>query len=337
MIPTTWVLPNNTTLIGEGDNLPASTTTASGTTIQACKPNQCTFTGTDMIDLGTSIVCPLIGGVHICNSVSVQNLTLDGQGQSLNGIVNTYAQTGTYVDHVSLYQILGTGLSLSSNASDSGPYSNITFDTGTYAGGSSTCVNINGLSGTRGIRGLSCTSRTEASAAILLDSSNNFIKDVTITGFHDGISVGANAPAKSNVLVNIVGETKNCNPVCGSPINTIHISSNGNPNVTDIIIMGATNDGPGTVTIADDLTATNLSDPSVGMYVLGKKSNNGYSRFTTSPNAATWATGTSAPSGTCVQGSLYSCTGASASCTNSNGAAALWGCPLTSSTWQPIK
>lgn len=61
VIPTTWVLPNNTTLIGVGDNLPASTSAASSTTIQACKQsiNSCSFTGSDMIDLGTSIVCPL--------------------------------------------------------------------------------------------------------------------------------------------------------------------------------------------------------------------------------------------------------------------------------------
>jgi hypothetical protein len=131
LIRSTWVLPNNTTLIGVGDGLPASTT-ASSTTIQACKQsiNGCSFTGTDMIDLGTSIVCPLIGTIHVCNSVSLENLTLDGQGQSINGIVNSNSQTGSYVDHVSLYQILGTGLLAEGNANNSGPYSNITFDTG---------------------------------------------------------------------------------------------------------------------------------------------------------------------------------------------------------------
>jgi hypothetical protein len=104
IIPTTWVLPNHTTLIGVGDALP-STTLASSTTIQACKSQSCSFSGTDMIDLGASL-CPLVNGIHICNSVSVENLTLDGKGQSINGIVNSNSQTGSYVDHVSLYQIL---------------------------------------------------------------------------------------------------------------------------------------------------------------------------------------------------------------------------------------
>ena len=126
VIPKTWVLPNNTTLIGVGDALP-STSSASSTTIQACL-NSCSFTGTDMIDLGTSTLCPLHGEIPVCNSVSVENLVLDGQGQTINGIVNSNSQTGSYVDHVSLYQILGTGLLAESNANNSGPYSNITFD-----------------------------------------------------------------------------------------------------------------------------------------------------------------------------------------------------------------
>jgi hypothetical protein len=132
VIPTTWVLPNNTTLIGVGDNLPASTSAASSTTIQACK-NTCSFTGSDMIDFGSPVLC-----APMCNSVSVENLTLDGQGQTINGIVNANSQTGSYVDHVSLYQILGTGLLVESNANNSGPYSNITFDTGGYSGAPST-------------------------------------------------------------------------------------------------------------------------------------------------------------------------------------------------------
>lgn len=85
IIPGTWVLPNYTRLVGAGDALDyLSTGTVSvGTTLQACKSsiNGCSFNSneTDMIDLGTS---PLCGPA--CNSVSVENLTLDGLGQSLS-------------------------------------------------------------------------------------------------------------------------------------------------------------------------------------------------------------------------------------------------------------
>jgi hypothetical protein len=51
-----------------------------------------------MIDLGSSTICDPLNNGTVCNNVSVENLILDGQGQSLNGIVNSNAQTGTYVD-----------------------------------------------------------------------------------------------------------------------------------------------------------------------------------------------------------------------------------------------
>jgi hypothetical protein len=112
-------------------------------------------------------------------------LNLDGNGLAIDGIDNSLLQDSTYVDHVSLYQILGTGLSVSGNATNSGPYSNITFNTGAYSPTSTTaCVSINGLAATRGIRGLSCTAQSIAgSAAVLLDSASNVIKDVRIVGF----------------------------------------------------------------------------------------------------------------------------------------------------------
>jgi len=149
VIPGTWVLPNNTTLIGEGDDLylgtPQSPPTFA-TTLQACKTsvNSCSFTGSDMIDLGSSPICDPQNNGSVFNNVAVEHLALDGLGQSLNGIVNANAQTGSHVDHVRLYQILGTGLWLEGNASGSGPYSNITFDTGNSGLTATACASING-------------------------------------------------------------------------------------------------------------------------------------------------------------------------------------------------
>jgi hypothetical protein len=148
IISSMWILPVNTHLIGEGDGIPSSGSTP-GTTIQAASG----FSGT-MIQFGSSPpICPSSG----CTGISVEKLTLDGQGQSINGIGNGFSQDFSYVDHVGLYQILGTGLSVSGTANNSGPYSNITFDTGASTGPSSTvCASINGLTGTRGIQRLSC-------------------------------------------------------------------------------------------------------------------------------------------------------------------------------------
>jgi len=183
VIPSTWTLPPNTHLIGEGEGI-LSTGFTLGTTIQA----QSGFAGA-MISLGLS------SGCTPCTGISVQNLTLDGQRQSIDGIDNANAQDLSFVDHAALYRIRGTGLAVSGTANNSGPYSNITFDLGGDSGTSSThCASINGsngLTGTHGIHGLSCMSENnDPPAAVLLDASNNSIEDVKIVGFYDGILVG---------------------------------------------------------------------------------------------------------------------------------------------------
>jgi hypothetical protein len=342
IIPGPWVLPANTHLIGEGDGIPSST---AGTTIQVAS----SFSGSTILQFGSaSSFCPSVNNVPICTGISVENLTLDGNAQSINGISNQYAQTNTYVNRVSFYRVLGTGLlvstptSGSSSASSSGPYSNLKFDTGGYSGTSATvCAsidNVNGaLLGTRGIHGLSCTSETnDPPAAVLLDASNNSIEDVRIVGFYDGVLVGAHAVAQSNVLINVIGDTVASGP---TPVNTVHISTN--KSVTDLSIVGLGNmGGSGTYTLWDEVTGPHLLDSTVGIYALGESPSNGigHSRFSTSPNVAHWTVGTAAPTNSgnpCSQGSLYSCTGS-----GGNGCShALWVCAPSGQTtaWAVIK
>jgi hypothetical protein len=322
VIPGSWLLPNGTHLIGQGDNI------GFGTTIQAQSSG---FSGTAMIQFGNA--CP----TPACTAISVENLNLDGNGKTINGIVNSLSQGLSYVDHVSLYQIVGTGLSVSTGADNSGPYSNITFDTGGASGTSSTvCASINGTAATRGFRGLSCKSNMGyPPAAVLLDASNNSIEDVRIVNFYDGIRVGSLLNAQNNTLVNILGDT--APPYLYAPVYTVHIENVGNT-VTDLSVVGASNSQiSGTYTIVDDITSTDLVDSTVALYALGKPANGGYSRFVTSPSYPTWVTGSSAPTGSsCTKGSLYSCTGTATNCSASSTSYALWGCP-SGSGWVGIK
>ena len=90
--------------------------------------SNCSFSGT-MIQFGSAPpFCPIARSGPVCTGIALEHLTLDGQGQAINGIANAESQANSYVDHVSLYRILGIGLSVSGTANDSGPYSNITFD-----------------------------------------------------------------------------------------------------------------------------------------------------------------------------------------------------------------
>lgn len=189
-IPGAWVLPNGTALIGENNRPPATASSGgqNATTLVACTtsicPNTGNFSGTTMLQFGDS-TCPSAG----CRGISVEGIALNGNGFNTDGITNANARERSYVDHVTLYQILGVGLQIGTGADNSGPYSNITFDTGTFSPSftSTACAKINGTSGTRGIHSLSCIGEsTNGSVGVYLDSSNNSLDDIRIMGFDDG-------------------------------------------------------------------------------------------------------------------------------------------------------
>src|SRR5215471_11452380 len=119
-IPNKWVLPGGTMLIGEGTSTVSNANGLVQTTLQACKTGitGCTTdfpSNTPMLQFGSS------AGVK---GISVEQLTLNGNNLSINGIENANSHDQTYVDHVSLFQILGTGLYIHGAAKNSGPYTN---------------------------------------------------------------------------------------------------------------------------------------------------------------------------------------------------------------------
>jgi hypothetical protein len=151
-----------------------------------------------------------------------------------------------------------------------------------------------------GLHGLTCISNAIPQAAVLVDSSNNSIEDIRVQGFIDGIAIGTNGSAQSDIVMNATGGSGVTHLI---NIETAHT-------VSDLSIVGITR-GLSDVTILDNLTSTTLSDEYVGTYVLGESilidSNTAYSRFTTSPNVPTLGVGTSTPtSTTCTKGSLFS-------------------------------
>jgi len=161
-----------------------------------------------------------------------------------------------------------------------------------------------------------------------LDSPNNTIEDVRITGFTAGITVGGNANVQSAALMNITGGT--------NVTNLIQISSAHA--VTDLAIMGVFKNGAtNAIQDLETLPASKqlINDTTVGLYVIGEKMGTAaaYSRFTTSPNAnaVTWSTGTSAltvGSACPSTGSMYS---------NTHGVANSTWYVCTGGTWANIK
>ncbi len=304
-----WVLPDRTRIIGVGSgaNGLSVTTLQAGTGVTGA-----------MIEMGagSSTVCPATN--NVCNGVGVEDLRLDGANVAgVIGIQNQYSQELSYVNRVTFYRVKGIGLQVGgasgspAGAQDSGPYTNIRFEYPNNATPALTtvCAQIIGAP-TRGIHGLTCAnfSTTIPKVAVNVDSASNSMEDVSINGFTDGIQVGANGSAQSNVLLNISGafSTGNLIHLCSGVSGSCGSSSN---TVTDISIIGATNSSAGGDIIKDDVTVTSVSDAHVGIYVLGEQvSNAGYSRFTTSPNWPNWSVGSSplTVGSSCTAGSLYS-------------------------------
>ncbi len=308
-ISRTWILPDGTKIVGRGAGAPGD----SVTTIEASS----TFTGGWMIQMGpnSSNVPPLIACSTTtgCTDVSVEDLALNGgtKGASISGIINGQSRDMSYVRNVSMTQIGGTGLKVWSLAGNSGPYTNINFDSGTIGSSTTICAQVVSTATvnvpTRGIHGLTCNSESSTSPniAVQIDASNNVVEDVQISGFEDGIVMGAtaNVSSTSNVVLNATGSS--------TVTDLIHLETTGT--VEDISLMGVSANGSA-VTIKDDVSSTpSLSDSHIAMYVLGQStpissSGNGYSRFTTSTsaNVVTWGVGSSAPTTPCNKGSLFS-------------------------------
>ncbi len=314
---------------------------------------------------GSPCICPLANNGPGCAGIGVQDLVLDGSklnGAAVNGIYNGASQEMTYVDHVTFNNIEGIGLRIfGANSGGSGPYSNLVFNAGTnakpgtIAAGGTACVDIQSL--IRGIHGITCTaagSQGSPAAAIYVDGGytatadggGNTLEDIHIDGFQDGLLVGSQLGAPGYIFMNINGsngnnakDLKNVIHVCGTPaIAPCPTTQNA---VLNLTMMGVTSTAAGLNTIEDDLTNTTLSDPSVGMYILGTPfvsagSTVGYSRFTTSPKAASWAVGTGVVSGSCsagANGSLFSQT-------NGTPGSTLYACVPNSgnsSAWKAIK
>lgn len=310
-----WVLPPGARLIGEGGEDPGSPTDSSvtRTIIQACSSatqTNCTakFSGSQIVKM-TGSACT--GGF----GVSIEDLVLDGNSLAIDGVDNINCQEHSYVKHVTIYRALDIGISVSSTAQNSGPYSNITFDLDTQTPTSSTyCAYIQAT--TRGIQKITCTTGATGvtgydtgTNAIWLASgaTNNTVEDVRIEGFAVGVYVGAS----SVVVKNVDGDT-NWRGGSAPAVYVVEIGSG----VANVALIGVSNNCTvncsSAYSINDTPEGQTLKDQFVAMYALGNAlagTTNVYSRFTTSPSLASWSVGTAVPNTTTytcpAKGSLY--------------------------------
>jgi hypothetical protein len=322
-----WAIHDQSQIVGEGPARTILQASTSGFSDPYASPN------TAILHMGK----PSIGGVGggIVFEVRIEHLTLDGQGQTLDGIDNQNAEELSYVDDVAINNVNGNGIFLAldpagrmNGGSDhSGPYTNITFQTSSAVSGTA-CVNVQ-FSEPRALYGVTCIGNASSNGAILLDGGNVAVEDVRIDGFQEGIRIGSQSggvdSGQNDLVMNITG-TNTVNTT--GTANLVHIYSGSTGNIT---VSGVTS--VGTNSILDSLTGTTLTDSHIGIYILGQAVSGGYSRFTTSPNRPNWAVASSAPAGNCTaNGSLLS---------NTTGVlgSTLWVCANngTANKWTAVK
>jgi hypothetical protein len=303
--------------------------------------NHCgsTFSGTDVIDMGTS-------GCTGCSGITIEHLKVDGNGLLVNGIRN-YSGDPSYVSDVNFSNIgmpsgsggSATALIVDANAAGSGPYTNLNLTSGGICGtgGCGACVSIQAP--TRGLHGITCSSvgvGAAAKAAIYVNANNNSVEDVHIEVFTDGIQIGTpsgTTPVSNVVVSNVTGaNVVNVVHVCGTKYGSASCGNTTAPN--DVALLHISNGSTaGADAVLDDVTGTVVgvipaggASSTVGMYLLGTSvvDSNGevaVPRFTTAPGifgtsgggVPTWAVGSMAPSGSSCgltgangAGSLYS-------------------------------
>ena len=321
-----WVLPGNVKLIGVSGGA-GNTTLVANSSI------------TDVIDMGSSGYC----SSQPCSGISIEHLTIFGNGNASNGIVNNWAQSTSYVNDVTIQNVNCAGLIV--GAANSGPYTNIYYLNGSQSssctgGGTSVlyplCVDIEAQ--TRGVHGITCAltamiNSPTKRAAIYVNASNNTVEDAHIESFWDGIQVG-DVPSNENSVGNVViasvdggnngsGTIQNIVHICGS-----HPASSGAPcnsiagTVTDVSVIQSTYvAGRSTETsVQDDVTGTSIpatnGNSLTSLYTLGEAIGGGYTLFSTSPTATnasgsvtgvTRGVGGNHVTGTCnTPGALYS-------------------------------
>lgn len=313
-VSTTWILPNSARIVGEGQN----TNLVAGSGLSGY-----------IVEMGSSSMCPTGG---YCSSVGVEHMLLQSNG-AVGGIYNGWSQTGSYVNDVN-FRLFGcasmcatktyVGLQVDPGATNSGPYSNLTYSTASSAV-ASLCADIE--TQTLGIHGFTCTGNASTAnagpssdaAGIIINSGNNSVEDVHLESFWDGIEIGnTTARTVGDVIVsNVTGTQSGSGCTSGMLLcvvqNVIHIcgANSNNPSgrgtcansgsVSDVellnILVGASYYATVVAAVQDDSSGTSIvkcgssistcAIPTTATYSLGESVAGGYSRFATNPSNPT--------------------------------------------------
>ncbi len=205
--------------------------------------------------------------------VQVSNMTLDGSGIAGVCLSNTYSEELSYGKDLLLTNCGTAGLLVSSGAAqNSGPFENLEIypGSGPTVNTNTVCVRVTGVVAFRGIQGVTCNAGSYYSSrpaiGLALDGGG-YYANIHVEHAATGISIGsANNSADSMTVVN--GQF-GPDVVTGIAITAPLGINNQNLGVFGMSCFGCTS------LLTDAEMGTNISDESVGWYMIGNGAGGG--------------------------------------------------------------
>lgn len=199
--------------------------------------------------------------------VQVENMTIDGSLIAATCLLNSYAEEQSFGRNLILGDCREAGLRvLGDVAMNSGPFENLEILPGTGAATNvdTLCVEVNSVGSFRGIRGLTCNAGDNYSSrpavAMKLDGTGIY-QDIHVEHFATAVTLG-NATNSADTLIFADG-------TFGPDVTTgLVITARPHLNNQNLTILGISCSTCKTL-LRDDITGRNISDSSVGWYLLG--------------------------------------------------------------------
>lgn len=199
--------------------------------------------------------------------VQVENMTLDGSLVAGTCLLNSFAQEQSLGRNLILANCSSAGLRVAGGAAmNSGPFENLEILPGVGAANNTQtlCVEVTMVGSFRGIRGLTCNAGSYYSSrpavAMKLDGTGVY-QDIHVEHFATAVSLGS-AINSADTLIFEDGTF--------GPDVTIGLEIRARPHVNNqnLTILGISC-GTCKTLLRDDMTGTNISDSSIGWYLLG--------------------------------------------------------------------
>ena len=199
--------------------------------------------------------------------VQIENMTLDGSLLAGTCLLNNYSQEQSFGRSLILGDCRSAGLRVSGSAAmNSGPFENLEIlpGAGAATNAQTLCVEVDAVGSFRGIRGLTCNAGSgyaSRPAVAMQLSGSGVYQDIHIEHFATAVTLGTPGDSADALIF--------ADGTFGPDVTTgMLITNPPHANNQNLTILGLSCSSCSTL-LRDEMTGTNISDTSLGWYLLG--------------------------------------------------------------------